>query len=529
MGRDLFEEFGITPDEPQGRDLFAEAGINPEIEEPSIGKRVGKEFGNIWQEMNEGSPAALTAFNRNLGEVFHGAAQPFLESGVLGQGVKQRSKAEAIRRNAMYEQALREHPNWAMGGNILGETALGLPAAVATGGSSAITKAPGFLKYLVPILKGGTIGGATGATLGATRYGSPEERASQAFSEGLKGLTLGIVAGTLPASWLIGADVWNKYAKHIPLAMKAEKLAESILSRKKQVSDISHAGYEGMHQKAQQAKLENIEIPDIDKSELLRSANPKQAKIINKYFNDPNVENAGKATKTIDKIINKIEKKESESLIELPQSIRLKDKAEQPIEKLREAKNKIEKTLNPFKANIAPKQLEGLPSKIKNKVSEYLKTPSLRNAHNAYKDLGNLIGDLKYRQKTPAGLLTSEQDILENAITMRKEIKSKMFDVLEKSEEQVLAREFERLNKYHKQEVRPYKNPAIVEFETEERLPEDFLKKLSSNYEFRGELGKHHPAVDVRKTLPAILGGIGLGLPALSGVAAYYKNLLGGK
>ncbi len=531
MARDLFEEFGINPNQGAdsgGRDLFEEAGIDPGQQQ--------------FNPLHSAGIGISTAGN----EMAHGILQPLLERGAgpnpfqalekygikqeapfggFREELKRASQATAKDRNALYEESKRQNPLSTMGGYAAG---IALPtawSALSTGGGSVAAKVPGFLKYFMPIVKGGLGGAASGAS----QYVNPgESRAQNTAVGGAIGTGLGIL-GPLAYGAFKGGKNAYKYLSHVPEALQPEKAAGNIVKAGKKVKDISREGYEGLHEAVEQSSLQKINLPDIDQAIIAKNAKPEQLGDIKSFFENPNIDSAGKAIDVLDDIIKTAKTKSSESLIHIPEHIKLKDRAVSPIEDLTHFKKQIEKTLKPYKADISLKSLQGTenssaaPDTTLTLLKQYLKAPTFRNAHDSYKDLGKLIRNLKDKE-SKSGLLSAERNLRNNAMKARSKLKSQMFKNFEKEEVAGFADEFSRLNQYHRQEVRPYEHRLIEEYLEGGSTAGDFLKGLGGEKLARKQLMPRHPAIGVRKGLPYVLGAAGI-----YGVPKGASYLFGGK
>lgn len=112
--------------------------------------------------------AHVTGFNAGVENLTHGVMQPLLESGLLGDKIKQGSQDFAARRQQDYAQASAEYPKTAMASNILGGIGASVPTFAIPGlGQGNLTRLA-----TQGALQGGAIGAAQYTNEGESRLGN---------------------------------------------------------------------------------------------------------------------------------------------------------------------------------------------------------------------------------------------------------------------------------------------------------------------------------------------------------------------
>jgi hypothetical protein len=189
-----------------------------EQKEPKSFMQRGYEYLNEPRFELGATGSALRGIEEAIGSKAHGILQPVLESGYLGEGIKQASKDVARERLERYLEAKQNNPIASVAGNIAGEVgaalplAAGLPLAAAKMGMST-----GFLPMAA----------ATGAASGASEYVHPNQSRfmNTLIGGGLGAATAGVVKG--------GAKAWQGISK---AASGASKTISKHLGGKKDVA-----------------------------------------------------------------------------------------------------------------------------------------------------------------------------------------------------------------------------------------------------------------------------------------------------
>lgn len=339
-------------------------------------------------------------FNKGIEDVTHGILQPLLESGYLGENIKQRSQNVASRRKFGYEEAKRKNPSSAKIGNFLGDVGISLPIAASTGAAGAFSKAPGYLKYLKGILGSA----ASGAATGGAHYIQPgESRLSNALMGGALGGGLGGIG--------LGISGAANATRAIKKAFPAEKIAQKILSDRAAAKSTYKNAYQDLFKEAEKKGIHNLRVPKINEKAISEN------------------------TKT----------KEFQSL------------------------------------------------------ENFMKRPSLENAHKAQSDLGKTIRRLE-KIHEGVGLNTTQKKALDSALEAQKKIRGTMFDRLTKSGNQDLAERYGELTIGYAKDVLPYtKSKPINTYRKGELTDKDFLSALIKNKKFKKQLGEKYPELRTRE------------------------------
>ncbi len=168
---------------------------------------------------------AFTGFDTAVQEMTHGALQPALESGYLGEALQRRSPQAAQEREQRYQQSKAESPYATTLGYGGGKLAPDLLAAYATGGGSQAVKIPKYIQYLKAALGGG-LGGAIS---GGAEYVNPgQSREHNALVGGLTGAVLPILGAAGHAAHT-GIKSAGNTAKHLGKALDPEFLTSKLL------------------------------------------------------------------------------------------------------------------------------------------------------------------------------------------------------------------------------------------------------------------------------------------------------------
>lgn len=184
--------------------------------------------------------AALTGFNSMAGNFAHGALQPLLESGFLGDSIAQSSKNVALRRQQEFAQAEKQHPIATNIGGVAGGIAATSPTMGIGGGATALGKAASL------------VGG--GALTGAQAYvNEGDSRLQNAFTGAI---AAPITYGALKAAGYLAAKPINAVKNNLKEGAQAlinlgKKYAVPIFA-----SDVSKSGM--LNRLAQ--GLENVPI-----------------------------------------------------------------------------------------------------------------------------------------------------------------------------------------------------------------------------------------------------------------------------
>ncbi len=156
-------------------------------------------------------------------------------------------------------------------------------------------------------------------------------------------------------------------------------------------------------------------------------------------------------------------------------------------------------------------------SKFHEALTDYLKDPTLENAHWAQSDLGMLIRHLKDLDKR-VGLASPQQTALKKAIEAQQKIRKNMFKETNLGAHPELSDEYSALSQDYAKNVVPYKQmQELTDYENKKLKPSKLIKSLLKNDEFMLGLGKEYPEIQLNKALHSKLAKI-LGSTALGGI-----------
>lgn len=201
--------------------------------------------------------SSLIGFNTNAQDIIHGLFQPLYEGGYLGQNNKERSINLGKERKALYEESLRQNPLATTAGGVAGSVGMSLPATVATGGAAALSKVPGYLKYLKSLV-GFTAGGAAS---GASQYVNPgESRLVNSIVGAATGAGLGTLGVAGKAAINAGKKAHGTY-KATKESLKGFKPAPEIADKiEHKFEDYVKKGYKPAEEIANKVAKEDLSI-----------------------------------------------------------------------------------------------------------------------------------------------------------------------------------------------------------------------------------------------------------------------------
>lgn len=171
------------------------------------------------------------------------------------------------------------------------------------------------------------------------------------------------------------------------------------------------------------------------------------------------------------------------------------------------------------------------PAKSIAGVEDFVKNPTLKNAHNAKSDLLRINRDLS-KMTT---LKTAERKQYKASTDAIDAIRENMFKDPDGKLNQRLADRYNLLQQGYAKEVIPYRNKAINSFKRGELSAKELVSSLSKG-QFASQRGKYHPAIGLRnKILPLrnkilpLTAGAGLGSAAILGYNHSFGNTFSDK
>lgn len=159
------------------------------------------------------------------------------------------------------------------------------------------------------------------------------------------------------------------------------------------------------------------------------------------------------------------------------------------------------------------------PKKI-TRVDDFMKNPTIENAHAAKSDLLKIQRALE-KKETLIGGEKKQYDSVSKAIDS---IQSNMFKGKEGLIDKDLMSKYIKVQKGYKKEAVPYQNKAIKQYLAQDISAKQLLNKLNKG-SFAVKRGMNHPALLLHKPITkAFLGGLGIA----GGGAGIYDYLRGG-
>ncbi len=447
--------------------------------------------------------SGVTGFDKGVKDITHGILQPLLESGYLGQNVKRGSQEAAEERQREYNESSERNPLSTLAGNVLGSTAISLPAMYASGGILGASRIPGFLKYLSPILSGGIGGAATGAA----QYVNPgESRGRNALVGGLMGKILGAGGMALKGAGQLGSAFYK--------TRPPKKFLSKVVGDRTKNESLYSKGYESVGKEARKSGADSIDLTNLNTEQLSRDLSKKQLENLNKLIRKGDLKSARRADDYLSSILRRNENQKSQSRIILPDSMK---GISSNNEAITSAKKQIEKELN---KKIPKLDLQNIISNTTSKdnasLKRYLSEPTVENAHYAQSSLGKLTRRLGKRDLSEIGpgLSDAERKIYGDAVKQRQLLQSSIDKRLQDVNRPDLVDKYNKLTQGYERDVLTYKrNKALNEYLAGELTPEDAIKKLASGKKFKAKKGlEQYPELYKLPALGKIGAGIGSGI-----------------
>ena len=445
--------------------------------ETSIGEDIKPESAPMPQTNNDsvGNPfvkallAGLTSQRAVYEAPVHGALQPLLESGYLGQGVSDWSKEKARERESSLKLAGEDYPLITNGGELIGKVNRDILAAIALkkpvgalAGNIPTKALAGIPKWLLNsnLAKNIVTGGLTGGLEGATDYVNEGE--SRLENSGKKAAGGAIAGGVFSGLQYGGKQLLKlgKWTANLPKAFPkggAKELADKIAKVDRDAAkDAATEVYDRVISAADKAKVK-VDLSKIKSKGLLSAMNSAEKE-------------------TLKKALPKVK----ESKIILPNGNKLK--------------------------SITPGD------------------QSFGNAHNVKKDLDDAIGRLEGLRQT-----TKVSNQLNKLKKGRIKVQSAMSKALKEAGLHSELGMFKEVNKTYADKVLKYNHPLIKNYlgitkgKKSIGIPtltaEDFLKKAHGDSTFRAHFGNKYPEIEVNQLLPKYLkrGASALGIGSVGG------------
>jgi hypothetical protein len=296
--------------------------------------------------------SGITGFNKGVEDLTHGVMQPLTESGLLSERVKRGSESVGREREAQYRQAKQQNPKSAMVGNILGNIAVSAPLALA-GGTPAIGRLPGFLKYLQPILGGA----ATGGLMGGASYINPGQ---SRIKNTLTGAAIGGALGGGAQALMGGKELAGAFLKTHP----AEKFAGKFIGEMKGVQKQYANAYENFLTQAEKSGADKIGLPKINTKDIFEHAAKSEKGYLKKFITDPTIRNAHKAQSDLGKLVSRLKQRKGLSGSET-------DTLQAAIKAQNKIRNSIDKSLTGKGQGLLAKEYKDLTAGYTKDVIPY--------------------------------------------------------------------------------------------------------------------------------------------------------------
>ncbi len=168
------------------------------------------------------------------------------------------------------------------------------------------------------------------------------------------------------------------------------------------------------------------------------------------------------------------------------------------------------------------------PKNKRMSIDEFMKNPTIENAHYAQSALSGRLRDIKNSQKEGDTQYTALIDALENS---KSELQNNLKDSLSKINPE-LSDKYSALKFYHARNVVPYQDIGLGEYDSGGKWANDIVKKIMKNREFMegyktesGEFvpgkGKEFKNLQLRKALDGIINKDSAKTAAAMGLAGY--------
>ena len=176
--------------------------------------------------------------------------------------------------------------------------------------------------------------------------------------------------------------------------------------------------------------------------------------------------------------------------------------------------------------------------KLNSSLKRFKNNPSLKNAHDAQRDLGIIKRNLEAQKKKGINLGSGGDLALSTAKDMQKRIRGMMQQQFVEGGRSDLASEYGKTTRGFAKEVAPLRSQAMSEYKSGAGKSKNIAKELLGNNEFKkSELASQIPGYGVRKAIHDVPGwaktlAAGAVVPGLSmagvPIPYYLRKILGG-
>ena len=195
--------------------------------------------------------------------------------------------------------------------------------------------------------------------------------------------------------------------------------------------------------------------------------------------------------------------------------------------------------VNPIRYNRRALNL-GTTRKERGGLIDFLRSPNLRNAHDAQSDMGKIYRDLQRRSRGPSGLNSAERETMEEANNIQNRIRRSIDNTLSESGSPNLAQEYRGITNRYREEMVPYDDfKALTDYMSHRQTPGHARKLMKdinnpeniSSLDFLATAGRHYPEAALHQLLSkagkaaAVTGtAAGTGWAGLRGLSEFRKN-----
>ncbi len=162
---------------------------------------------------------------------------------------------------------------------------------------------------------------------------------------------------------------------------------------------------------------------------------------------------------------------------------------------------------NNVKLNLSPKEIKTLQkdlgrikfnereSQLKS-VMDFMKNPTLTNAHWAQSELGDIERDYEAAKAMQKSLITSKNRTWDSIGRVRTILKNAIDKSFNKTGDPRVSNKYLNLTNDYQRELGPYLNsPAVRQLSEGKLYGKDFVKQLSKEYKFMDAKGAQHPEI----------------------------------
>jgi hypothetical protein len=283
--------------------------------------------------------SGVAGFNTSMGNTFHGATQPLLESEWVKNNISPKigdaSRAHAQERNRIYESEKSLNPLSAMGGYAGGEVAKTLPG-FAAGGAGLLPMG----RNLSTLAGSSALGGISGAS----QYVNPDDsRASNASAGFLAGLATPLGNALYNTTMASGRGVRNTYQ-----ALRPTELAKTVNKTGYTNANLYRKElFPELYRDFSKAGGGNVNIPQNINYKRLEKRNPGDlAKVLKEFQANPTPEVASKLRSDLSNEIHDIYKTKTTQ--------RLSSLEKQNLRNLRNARRHVSRSLTDTFDKVSP-------------------------------------------------------------------------------------------------------------------------------------------------------------------------------